>query len=251
MIKGLGVNKKPFLYLDEYCPTIDWSRLHADISRGLANCQWVKRFVSAGVHPAYRDKEISTYTVNKLFSNDYERSIFESFSGRETEKRIKFAALTTTGLHPFWSCFIRLNRVVDVTGISNKHKSSDSDWTENAQHFPELLSLIEQMPFSEIGRVMCFITEPHNETVPHFDDSLVAPPRPNDDFIYFSTLKSDHKKIYVMDGETMERHYPESDKNFLWFNEMDYHGTDSCSRLTFTVRIEGVFLPEVKQKLLS
>jgi hypothetical protein len=250
MIKGLGKNKQPFLYLDDYCPTVDWHKLHAEVSRGLANCQWIKRFVSAGVHPEYKDKEISTYTLEQRFS-DYEREIFLQFDRRETEKRIKYAALTTEGLHPFWSCFLRLNRVIESTGISNKHCSEDCEWTENAKHFPELLSLIEQMPFSEVGRVMCFITEPFNETIPHFDDSLTAPARPNDDFIYFSTLKSEHKKIFVMDKDSMKKYYPETDKNFLWFNEMDYHGTDACSRLTFTIRIEGVFKSEVKEKLFN
>lgn len=249
-IKGLGINNKPFLYLDEYCPDIDWAKLHADTSYGLASCQWIKRFVSAGVHPDYREQEISTHTLEKRFT-DYERQLFDGIDRRDTEKRIKFAALTTTGLHPFWSCFLRSNRVVDFTGISNKHRAEDCYWTDNAQNFPELMSVIERLPFSEIGRVMCFITEPNNQTVPHFDDSLVAPARPNDDFIYFSTLRGDHKKIYVMDPDTMNKYYPEPDKNFLWFNEMDYHGTDPCPRLTFTVRVEGVFLPEIKQQITS
>jgi hypothetical protein len=228
---------------------VDWGKMHADVSLGLASCQWIKRFVSAGVHPTYQDQELSTYCVQKRFT-EYEKAIFDRLDKRETEKRIKFTALTTTGLHPFWSCYLRVNRVVDLTGITNKSRSDDCHWTENAGHFPELISLIEQMPFQEVGRVMCFITEPNNITVPHFDNSLAAPIRPNDDFIYFSTLKSEHKKIYVMDGDTMDKYYPEPDKNFLWFNEMDYHGTDPCPRLTFTVRVEGVFLPEVKKQMM-
>lgn len=250
MIKGLGANKRPFLYLDDYCPDVDIDKLHSDISYGLAQSEWVKRYVSAGVHPDYHDQELSTYVIENRFSK-YDLELLNRFDRLETEKRIKFTSLVTQGLHPFWSCFLRVNRLIDRTGISNKSVGSDCEWTSNSKYFPELLHLIEQMPFQEVGRVMCFITEPNNVTVPHFDNMLTVEERPNDDFIYFSTLKSDNKKIYVMDGETMKKYYSDTSKNFIWFNEMDYHGTDATNRLTFSVRIEGKFLPEIREKLLS
>lgn len=248
-IKGLGINKQPFLYLDEYMPEVDWDLLHSDISLGLASCQWVKRFVSAGVHPNWAEKEIATHIIERKF-NTYQQELFDNIDRKDTETRLKFASLVTTGLHPFWSCYLRLNKPVDITGISNKTVAADCQWTDNIKHFPTLMSLIEQMPFQEIGRVMFFITEPNNETVPHFDNTVVAEPRPNDDFIYFSTLNTSAKKIYVMDSDTLEKYYPTPGKKFLWFNEMDYHGTDATDRLTFSVRIEGKFTPEVKEKLI-
>lgn len=249
-IKGLGIHKKPFLYLDEYCPSIDWEKLHTEVSYGLAACHWVKRFVSAGVHPLWKEKEISYHIIENTFT-PYQKELFKTFDIRETEKRVKFTSLVTKGLHPFWSCYLRVNKPKEVTGIANKTVAADCEWTENTKYFPSLMNLIEKLPFSEIGRVMFFITEPNNETIPHFDNSPVAPPRPNDDFIYFSTLTNDFKKIYVMDPDTLEKYYPESDKKFLWFNEMDYHGTDPIDRLTFTVRVEGKFIPEIKNQIIN
>jgi len=247
-IKGLGNNKKPFLYLDEFCPSVDWEQLHAEVSFGLASCHWVKRFVSAGVHENWKHKEISQHIIGDSFT-PYQRSLFETIDRRDTEKKIKFASLVTKGLHPFWSCYIRVNKPREFTGIANKTVAADCEWTENVKHFPSLMNLIEKLPFAELGRVMFFITEPNNETVPHFDSSLSAPPRPNDDFIYFSTLTDDFKRIFVMNPVTLEKYYPDNDKKFLWFNEMDYHGTDPIDRLTFSVRVEGKFIPEVKDKI--
>lgn len=247
-IKGLGASKKPFLYLDDFCPTVDWDKFHADVSYGLASCRWIKRFVSAGVHSKWENQEISTYIIKNYFT-EYQKSLFETIDRRDTEKRLKFTSLVTKAVHPFWACYLRVNQVKEKTGIANKSVSADCEWTENIQYFPELMQLIEQMPFQEIGRVMFFITEPNNETVPHFDDSPFSTPRPNDDFIYFSTITDCAKKLYVMDGESLEKFYPEDGKKFLWFNEMDYHGTDPTDRLTFTIRIEGKFTPEVKTYL--
>jgi hypothetical protein len=245
-IKGLGINKKPFIYLDNFCPETNWDEFHDEISYGLASCRWIKRFVSAGVHPKWEDKELSSYII-KDFLTENQKKLFETIDKRDTEKKIKFISLVTKSLHPFWSCYVRINRAKERTGIANKSVAEDCDWTENAQHFPKLLKLIEQMPFQEIGRVMFFITEPNNETVPHFDDLPSSSLRPNDDFIYFSTISESSKNIYVMDSESLEKFYPERNKKFLWFNEMDYHGTDPTDRLTFSIRIEGKFIPEVKK----
>jgi hypothetical protein len=249
-VKGLGIHKKPFLYLDDFCPSIDWDILHNEVSYGLSACRWIKRFVSAGVHPNWSEKEISTHIIKNTFTS-HQKELFEMIDVRDTEKKLKFTSLVTKGLHPFWSCYLRVNRVKENTGIANKSVSADCEWTDNVQHFPSLIKLIEQLPMTEIGRVMFFITEPNNETVPHFDDSPFSTPRPNDDFIYFSTIIDSSKKIYVMDPDTLEKYYPEQDKKFLWFNEMDYHGTDPTDRLTFSVRIEGKFVPGIKEKIIN
>jgi hypothetical protein len=248
-LKGLGINNRPFIYLDEYCPDIDWHKLHADVCYGLAGCQWIKRYVSAGVHPDWSESEITTHIIKNNFT-DYQKQLHDTIPRADTERRIKYTSLLTTGLHPFWSCYLRVNKRVEFTGINNKSVGADCEWTENAQHFPTLVEFIKQLPFAEIGRVMCFITEPNNETVPHFDDALNAPGRENDDFIWFTTT-DEYKRIFVMDGETKEKTYYESGKKLVWFNEMDYHGTDPINRLTFSVRIDGKFLPEIKHKLLK
>lgn len=248
-LKGLGSKNTPFLYLDEYCPTINWEELHAETCYGLSSVQWIKRYVSAGVHEKWSDKEMTTYARNRMFS-DIDLSYYDKILPTETEKRIKFTSLTTPALHPFWTLFLRLNRVVDNRRMSNKSVASDCEWNDNIKHFPKLVELINQLPFKEIGRVMFFITEPNNETIPHYDDSLDVPDRPNDDFIWFTT-NNRYKKIYVMNPITLEKSYPDQNKKFIWFNEMDYHGTDAINRLSFSIRIDGKFHDHVKRAIID
>jgi len=248
-IKGLGADKHPFKYLDDYCPTVDWESLHNETCYGLSQIPWIKRYVSAGVHSEWSDKEITTYARNKIFT-PAELEYYNKIPAHDTEQRIKYTSLVTPALHPFWTVFLRLNRVVDARRMSNKSVAADCDWTPNSNYFPQLVSLIKQLPFEEIGRVMFFITEPNNETIPHYDDSLDVPDRPNDDFIWFTTSNR-YKRIYVIDGDNKEKYYTDQSKKFVWFNEMDYHGTDPVNRLTFSVRIDGKFRADVKDAVLS
>jgi hypothetical protein len=99
---------------------------------------------------------------------------------------------------------------------------------------------------------MLFMTEANNHTVPHFDagTQLQRDTKPNDDFIWFRTAEKS-KALFVMNSITKEKSYPEEGKRFLWFNEMDYHGTDAFPGFTFSVRIDGKFIPSVREELLG
>jgi hypothetical protein len=250
MIKGLGTHKKPFIYLDEYCPTVDWHKLHAEVSLGLAKSKWVKRFVSAGVHSDWEDQEIITHMMKKNIS-DYEKDLYDTqLDPYDTEAKIKYFMCVSDAVHPFWSCYLRLNKAVEKTRILNKAVGEDCYWTENAENFPSLIALISKLPFQSVGRVMLFLTESNNNTVPHFDSIHEMSDKPNDDFIWFTT-KHDYKKIYILDGETKEKFYPKENSKFIWFNEMDYHGTDSFPRFSFSVRIDGKFDEEIREKILN
>jgi hypothetical protein len=56
--------------------------------------------------------------------------------------------------------------------------------------------------------------------------------------------------MFVLDEDTGIRHYADQDRKFVWFNEMDYHGTESVDHFSFSVRIDGKFLPEIRRQLI-
>lgn len=250
MIKGLGKNKHPFLYLDDFIDqNINFSKLHAEISLGLAKSKWVKRFVSVGVHPSWEDKEIATYIRLQNIS-DYQKELYKQINEFNTEEKLKYFMCITPALHPFWSCYLRINNSKEKTRMINKSIAEDCEWTDDAKNFSSLISLIESMPFESIGRIMLFLTEPNNQTVPHFDSTLDNPNRKNDDFIWFKTHE-DFKQIFVYDPDENKKIYPDANKKFLWFNEMDYHGTDASNRFSFSIRIDGKFKNKIKKYLLN
>ena len=243
---GLGSQKTPFIYLDEHAPVIDWSRLHAEVCYGISQCIWDKKFVSSGVHRDWADYEITPYMTNFAENlSPYEKEFF--FKCSTTDEKIKY--LTSLGPipHPFWALFLRYNKRIERTGILNKSVQADCFWTEHAAKFPTLVEIIKQLPFQDIGRVMLFMTEANNQTVPHFDGKT-QDERPNDDFIWFTT-KPGTKNIFVMDEFTKERTYAATDKKFVWWNEMDYHGTEPTTHFSFSIRIDGKFTPEVKSAI--
>lgn len=248
-IIGLDSSQSPFKYLDEYVVQPDWDQLHIEICLGIAKSEWNKRFVSSGVHPHWAEKEITTVILdveNRLTPAQLKAYLTLT----TTDERIKFLNAITYNPHPFWLIFIRNNKRVERTGVFNKAVSDDCEWTENAQYFPTLIKFIKTLPFESIGRVLFFMTESNNSTVPHFD-VLTEQQRivkPHDDFIWFTT-KNDSKSVYVMDGNTKEKVYPDPIKRFVWFNEMDFHGTEAVPHFSFSIRIDGKFLPGVRKAI--
>lgn len=250
-IIGLGKNKEPFLYFDSYIEDIDWKKLHDEVCYGISQSHWHKKFVSSGVHEEWKELEIATkFQQLAEILDDDQIEIFKKF--KTTDERIKFLTALTDVAHPFWLIFLRWNRRIESTGIYNKSVSEDCVWTEDALYFPYLKSIIEKMPFESIGRILIFMTESNNQTVPHFDvpTQQHREEKPNDDFIWFKT-KDNSKNIFVYDEITKEKFYPEHGKRFVWFNEMDYHGTDPVPHFSFSIRIDGKFLPEVREQILN
>lgn len=250
-IFGLDSNQTPFKYLDEFIPQPDWAALHNEVSAGIAKSEWSKKFVSSGVHKDWAEQEIATTFLdlaNRLTKDQL--AIFQSLV--DTDEKIKFINALTYQPHPFWLIFLRWNTRVEKTGVANKSVAADCHWTENARHFPQLLKFIESMPFESIGRVIFFMTEANNQTVPHFDAANEAQRvvKPHDDFVWFTT-KPASKSVFVMDGASLEKHYPDPNKRFVWFNEMDFHGTDPVKHFSFSIRIDGKFKPEVRNQLTN
>lgn len=248
-ILGLGKNKTPFKYLDDFVEQPNWEELNDEVCYGISQAHWHKKFVSSGVHKEWADEEITTRFLNlPQLLTPARIKIFESF--KTTDEKIKYLTALTSTPHPFWLIFLRWNKRIESTGVFNKSVAADCHWTDDAKHFPLLRQFIEKMPFESIGRVLLFMTEANNKTVPHFDvlNEEQRNKKPNDDFIWFTT-KADSKSVYVMDGDTKEKFYPNPSRKFIWFNEMDYHGTDPVSHFSFSIRIDGIFTKELKTYL--
>ena len=248
-ILGLDNSHTPFKYLDDYVSAPDWNMLHNDVSLGIAKAEWSKRFVSSGVHTEWAEQEITTTVLdveNRL--TPVQLATFNTLT--TTDERIKYLNALTDSPHPFWLIFLRNNKRTELTGVFNKAVASECEWTENAKLFPSLVKFIETLPFESIGRVLMFMTESNNSTVPHFDVLTEEQRRlkPHDDFIWFTT-KPNSKSVYVMDGGSKEKVYPDPTKQFVWFNEMDFHGTDAVKHFSFSIRIDGKFKPEVREQL--
>jgi hypothetical protein len=55
----------------------------------------------------------------------------------------------------------------------------------------------------------------------------------------------------VYDEDTNQKIYTLTDKKFVWFNEMDFHGTDAVPYFSFSVRIDGKFKEDIKNRICN
>ena len=113
--------------------------------------------------------------------------------------------------------------------------------TESAKEFAELMDFIETLPFRTKGR-MLIIYDDAGKSVPahrdHIETDICH------EFIWFRTnLK---KPFYVLNNANGEKKYVESYS--AWFDSVNqYHGSDACEGLTFSIRVDGEFSDEFRK----
>lgn len=113
--------------------------------------------------------------------------------------------------------------------------------TEATAEFSLLMDFIATLPFKTTGR-MLIIYDDKATAVPAHRDHLSTEVCNN--FIWFRTnLK---KPFYVLNHEKNEKLYVESFS--AWFDSVNqFHGSDPCDGLSFSIRVDGVFTDEFKK----
>jgi hypothetical protein len=96
--------------------------------------------------------------------------------------------------------------------------------------------------FSEYGRFVFFVNEAGVHSIKHRDypDGVSR----KDNFIWLSL--DGRKNFYVYDDVTEEHHYVTS--RVALFDNSNWHGSDICQYTGWSLRIDGVFSPEFREK---
>ena len=115
--------------------------------------------------------------------------------------------------------------------------------TEAATEFSLLMDFIRTLPFKATGRMLIMydnVARPIPAHRDHIETELCH------DFIWFRTnLK---KPFYMLNHKTNEKLYVESYS--AWFDTVNqFHGSDGCEGLSFSIRVDGVFTDEFKEKI--
>ena len=115
--------------------------------------------------------------------------------------------------------------------------------TDSVAEFGLLMSFIETLPFKKRGRMLII-----------YDDSGTAVPAHRDhldtevcnEFIWFRTnLK---KPFYVLNHITDQIKYVAGYS--AWFDTVNqYHGSDACDGLSFSIRVDGIFTDEFRRQI--
>jgi hypothetical protein len=115
--------------------------------------------------------------------------------------------------------------------------------TEAATEFTLLMDFIATLPFKATGRMLII-----------YDDGGRAVPAHRDhdrtdicnEFVWFRTNL--RKPFYMLNNDTNEKVYVESYS--AWFDSVNqYHGSDPADGLTFSIRVDGLFTDEFRQRI--
>ncbi|MDQ3802383.1 MAG: hypothetical protein M3416_00785 [Acidobacteriota bacterium] len=156
------------------------------------------------------------------------------------EHRLDAASPYRPGVREIW-----LTRTLDGTPYNYLALDRPELWrpTAAAEEFSELMDFIATLPFKATGRMLVI-----------YDDSGAAVPAHRDhlcsevchEFVWFRTnLK---KPFYVLNHETNEKLYVGSYS--AWFDTVNqFHGSDACDGLSFSVRVDGHFTDEFRARI--
>ncbi len=115
--------------------------------------------------------------------------------------------------------------------------------TEAATEFSLLMDFIDTLPFKATGRMLImYDTEARPVTAhrDHMETDICH------DFIWMRTNKK--KPFYMLNHLTGEKAYVASYS--AWFDSVNqFHGSDSCEGLSYSIRIDGVFTDEFREQI--
>ena len=104
--------------------------------------------------------------------------------------------------------------------------------------------LDRQAIFADYGRVVLFINY-HGGYSPVHTDYVDASQPSADEFLWID-FAPDRKKFYLLDVETNQKIYSSGHCN--WFNTNNHHGSDPAPQACYSLRVDGVFSEEFKQR---
>ena len=115
--------------------------------------------------------------------------------------------------------------------------------TEEASEFSLLMDFIETLPFKATGRMLII-----------YDDGATPVPAHRDhlnselchEFIWFRTNLS--KPLYMLNHKTGEKLYVKSYS--AWFDTVNqFHGADAQEGLSLSIRVDGIFSDEFRERI--
>lgn len=163
-------------------------------------------------------------------------------SNMSHEQQVWYKAVTTSS--PLSTLIILLTSAKSWNDAWYKLEMEEHwDPTPNIKNFPLLQSWIkENNIFKQVGRQLIFLQLQNANSPRHVDEDLTNAPeehRKNSEFIWI-TSETMGKKLFVNDVQA---------PHITWFNSYKEHYTLPESGVRWSIRIDGSFTDEFKEKL--
>lgn len=169
-----------------------------------------------------------------LYEYNGDKSIFKDMSQMQRRKYLFFKKCITIP----WFFILDLKPNMFAT-----RQKDMQPWNTVSDKFPYLKSCINEMPFSEIGRVVIYGSWPDSIVPCHRDDI------PNEDFFdHINFNPGGYRPLYVYDSINNKKIYLPPEYKFYAFNTTNYHGVDSLPYFSYTIRVDGKFNEKIETK---
>jgi hypothetical protein len=253
MIRGIG--GKPYINLDPYIDIEGFTKLHYKICKGIVLSETKKEgnLLAPGIV-----EDINHLSFKPLFwvlreydalPDDHEIKVIGRQIGSVKENRDKFVLylkLAMGGYDPYQFIFLKTEAGPWVSRFDEK------EWTPDSVHFPEVKqwmeSLVENKVFKHLGRALFFKAEHDCKMMFHRD---FLPPAEFDYFDHrheFIHIRPNlDKPFYIWDTDTDEKIEMTSLASF--FNDQDWHSGGVSNKQTYSLRIDGEFTDEFREKI--
>lgn len=141
-------------------------------------------------------------------------------------------------------------RIRETKDWYQKNNENSCFWLSVIDSLPFLKEFIETLPLQELGRIKIFVNQPNSHTEFHRDhnDCYLKP---------YTEVFHDHEFIWINSNknrrliftEHTKTSFIEGSSRALFFNEVDLHGSYPFPHKNFSLRIDGKFTPQLRQKL--
>ncbi len=271
-----GIWGRPYLDLSEIVDTSVFPELHKEITLGLArvdtsytggSLKWMGVTAPWTAADGYTDYmhvigQMTREQLLELVSLSDDPSAFdvdelESYEfGDETEHPLNLTQMRFLsyryGVYFPWKVAYHL--LENVTW-DDKHSGEGKAFSDEARAvFPKTVAFIESLPMSEMGRVVIFGLEPNDHAPAHRDST------PGQSLSVAQSLNLEPGRGLVdASGRPLDKRFflasPDGqeevvvDSPIYWFNDMDYHGVHADPFFRYSIRVDGVFTPELMAEL--
>lgn len=223
-----GINNSVFYDFTPYC-NFDMEKIDNEVCLALSEIDLSKYPTIPGVVPPKIKEHNPHITFEHEYLYDYngDKSVFQNMTQMQRRKYLFFRKKITI---PWFF-------ILDLKPNMFKTKKHDlQPWNEISNKFTYLKTCIEQMPFTEIGRVVIYGSWPESTVPCHRDD---LPSNEISDHINFNP--GGYRPLYVYDSQSDKKIYLPQEYKYYAFNTTDYHGVESVPHFSYTIRVDGFY----------